>query len=242
MKHLFTRATIGLVFLLGLAGCGRIVDWGMYTFEQGNDLASITDDARAYVRSITVYDQFDTAGCFDSLWLSDEARTGYTELYSRRRGKSEEFKNTFLRRQLEENKHFCNFYILCPFEVPLGEANSLWQVFLNVDGTIYIPIELKVAELDPEYKAIFGKKFTRFKESYLVKFEAKDVDGKPIFSADAKRISLYFRSNDKEAILTWRLDGKGTHVIDAKTKYGAPLEKGRPVIETTVCAAQEDNA
>ena len=188
------------------------------------------------MRSIIVYDQFDTAGCFDALWLSDAARTGYVELYSRRRGKNEEFKNTFLRRQLEENKHFFNFYILSPFEAPLGDPNSLWQVFLKVDDETYIPMELKVTELDPEYKAIFGKKFTRFKESYLVKFEAKDVDGTPIISADTQSVALYFRSNDKEAILMWRLDSAGMLIAERQTKYGAPLNTGHVVIETSCTA------
>ena len=232
MKHLFKMASFATVLVLIFPGCGRIVDWGMYTFEQGDELADLTIVPREYVRSITVYDQFDTAGCFDALWLSDAARTGYVELYARRRGKNEEFKNTFLRRQLEENKHFFNFYILAPFETPMGEPNSLWQPFLSVDGEVYTPQGFKVTELEPEYRAIFGKKYTRFKESYLAKFEAKDVDGNPIITPTTKKIMLYFRSNDKEAVLTWRLNDQGVLIVEAETKYGAPLY---PVADKTEC-------
>jgi hypothetical protein len=223
MKHLFKTSSVAALLVLIFSGCGRLVDWGLYTFEQGDGMEDITITPREYLRSITVYDQFDTAGCFDALWLSDEVRTGYVELYARRRGKSEEFKNTFLRRQLEENKHFCNFYILAPFETPLGEPNSLWQPFLNIDGVQYVPQEFKVAELEPEYRAIFGKKFTRFKESYLAKFDAKDVDGKPIITPNTKKIMLFFRSNDKQAVLVWKLNEEGMLIVEAETKYGSPL-------------------
>lgn len=232
MKYLFKMASFATVLILIFSGCGRVVDWGMYTFEQSTSLEDITQTARAYVRSITVYDQFDTTGCFDALWLSDDARAGYVDLYVRRRGKNEEFKDTFLRRQLEENKHFFNFYVLAPFETPLGEQHSLWQVFLNIDGVLYTPIEFKVAELEPEYRAIFGKKYTRFKESYLAKFEAKDGNENPIIKPTTRKISLYFRSNDKEAVLTWRLNESGALVVEAQTKYGAPLN---PTVDKAPC-------
>ena len=234
MKHLFKMASFAVILVFIFPGCGRIVDWGMYTFEQGDGLEDLTIIPREYVRSITVYDQFDTAGCFDALWLSDGARTGYVELYARRRGKSEEFKNTFLRRQLEENKHFLNFYILAPFETPMGEPNSLWQPFLSIDGVVYTPQEFKVTELEPEYRAIFGKKYTRFKESYLAKFDAKDLDGNPIIKLNTQKVMLYFRSNDKEAILTWRLNDEGVLIVEAETKYGSPLH---PITDKTICVA-----
>lgn len=223
MKHLFKAALFAVALIISFGGCGRIVDWGTYTFEQSTNLDDIAEPARHYIRSILAYDQFDTAAWFDALWLSDDARTAYANLYARRRGKSEEANNTFLRRQVEETKHFMNFYILTPYENPLGEANSLWQVFLNIDGKIYMPIELKVAELEPEYKFIFGKKFTRFKEPYLIKFDAKDADGNPILTNESKKVMLCFRANDKQAILTWRLNNDGVLIVEAETKYGAML-------------------
>ncbi len=224
MKHLIKKMYFVLVLTI-LAGCGRVVDWGMYTFEQSADLQDISLDARRYVRSITVYDQFATAGIFDALWLSDDARTGYVDLFVRRRGKSDDFRNTFLRRQIEENRHFFNFYVLSPFDVPLAEPSSLWQLFLNIDGVLYSPIEFKVTEMEPEYRSIFGKKYTRFKEAYLIKFEAKDSDDNPIIKPDTKKICLHFRSNDKEAILSWELDKEGHLIVEPETKYGAPLYK-----------------
>lgn len=225
MKHLFKAVSIAAITIIIFSGCGRIVDWGIYTFEQGDELSDITGEPRNYVRSIVAYDQFDTAASFDALWLSDNARTGYADLFVRRRGKNEDFRNTFLRRQLEENKHFFNFYILAPFETPLAEPLSLWQLFLSIDGIRYTPVEFKVAELEPEYRAIFGKKYTRFKESYLAKFDAKDSDGNPIVKPGTKTVSLYFRSNDKEAVLVWALDGQGNLIIEPKTKYGAFIKK-----------------
>lgn len=206
MKHALHISLI-LGFLTCIfAGCGRVADWGKEQVDQGVAMERLTDDAQTYVRSITVYDQFTTMGMFDALWLSDVVRTTYARLYAFRRGKSVDFKKTFLRRQLEENKHFLTFYVLSPYEFPLGETQSRWVLFLDIDGRIFHPAEIKVVELDPEYKAIFGKKFTRFKESYNVKFDAKDIEEQPIITSETKKLTLYFRSIEKETSVSWNLD------------------------------------
>jgi len=191
------------VILIGLSGCGRVVEWGKETFNQGKNLENMSELGQSHVRSIIVYDQFDTVGMFDALWLSDEVRTIYSNAYASRRGKNEEFKKTLLRRQLEENKHFITFYVLSPFEYPLGESQAMWQVFLSVDNNTYFPIEFKMVELELEYRVMFGKKYSRFKESYCIKFDAKNIEDHFIITANTKKIELCFRSTNKEAALVW---------------------------------------
>lgn len=189
--------------MLGLAGCGRIIDWGTNIFEQAESLDDVASTAQPYLKSVTVYDQFTTVAMFDALWLSDDVRMIYAKLYADRRGKDEEYKKTFLRRQLEENKHFIVFYVLCPFEALLADSQSPWSIFLKVDDRTYYPTELKVVELDPEYKAIFGKKLSRFKESYVLKFDARDVEDKKIIDNQTRQLKLYFKSVDKQTYLMW---------------------------------------
>lgn len=195
--------------LLTLPGCGRIIDWGKEQFNQGQEVDEINKRVKDYIRSIKVYDQFTTRGIFDAIWMSDEVRTAYADLYAFRQGKSDEHTKTFLRRQLEENKHFISFYVLSLYEVPLGEANSEWNLILKVNDTEYVPVEVKKIELPHEYRIFFGDRYTRFKEPYIVKFNAKDVDDKVILDETAKKIELLFRAVDRRVVLCWPLDEKG---------------------------------
>ncbi|MCX5922042.1 MAG: hypothetical protein NTX86_01810 [Candidatus Dependentiae bacterium] len=195
----------GFIVLALAPGCGRVVDWGVEKFDQGGDLPPLPKNADAYIRSVTLYNQFATAGMFDAMWLSDDTRIAHADMYMRRRGKSEEDKNVFLRRQLEDNKHSITFYVLSPFELPLGQPQSQWQMFLTVDDVSYSPLEVKSTELDPEYRVLFGKKISRFKEAYVVRFNATTTEDKPIISSTSKEMVLHFRSAGKEGSMVWRL-------------------------------------
>lgn len=201
-----------LIMLFSLPGCGRIIDWGKQTFNQGQEVDEINKRVKGYIRSIKVYDQFTTRGIFDAIWLSDESRTAYADLYAFRQGKSDEHTKTFLRRQLEENKHFISFYVLSLYEVPLGDANSEWNLILKVNDAEYVPVEVKKIELPHEYRIFFGDKFTRFKEPYIVKFNANDVDDKAIITPETNKLELLFRAVDRRVVLCWELDEKGNVV------------------------------
>ncbi|HEB41953.1 MAG TPA: hypothetical protein ENI08_02965 [Candidatus Dependentiae bacterium] len=78
-------------------------------------------------------------------------------------------------------------------------------LFLNINNNNYLATEIKSIDLVPEYIEFFGKKFTRFKVAYQVKFDAKDIEDNLLFSSDVDQFSLYFRSVDKGAELTWQL-------------------------------------
>ncbi len=130
-----------------LPGCGRLIDWGKKNFYQGEDFDNDRKMVEPFVRSVTIYDQLSTRAHFDAIWLSDQVRTAYTDLHSARLAKSEEHKQAFLRRQFEENNYFISFYILSLYEIKLGDPESKWSLFLEVDGKTYHAIELKVVEL-----------------------------------------------------------------------------------------------
>ena len=89
------------------------------------------------------------------------------------------------------------------YEVPLGESMSEWGVFLTINDKNYAPIELKSVELSPEYMCLFGKKFTRFKVAYSVKFDAKDIEEMPLITENTKEMKLYFRSTTHEVVFVW---------------------------------------
>ncbi|MGB8366984.1 MAG: hypothetical protein WCD44_01365 [Candidatus Babeliales bacterium] len=194
-----------LFFVYCLCSCGKLVKWGESNFYQGEELLTEQPIVQQYIRSTTVYDQFTTCAIFDALWLSDEVRGAYADLYAVRYGKNEEQKKVFLRRQLEENRHFITFYVLSLYEVPLGDSTAEWSLFLNIDNENYIPTEIKSIDLAPEYIEFFGKKFTRFKVAYQVKFDAQDIEDNLLLSPDVGKFSLCFRSVNKGTKLTWQI-------------------------------------
>lgn len=206
-----TTTAISVLFLLLLPSCSRITEWGRRNFTQAPLLETPITQAQKYIRSVTVYDQLTTCARFDVLWLSDEVRTNYAELYALKFGKTEEQKKVFLRRQLEENNHFISFYLLSSYEYPLGDTNSEWTFFLSINGKNYAPIEIKTVEITPEYMYIFGKKYNRFKVPYSIKFDAKDVNEEFLIGHTTENITLYGRSLKSEVTFVWDITSDNSH-------------------------------
>ncbi len=194
-----------IAMILLLPSCGRWADWGTRTFEQTPTVNSSVAAAQQYIRSVTSYDQLTTTARFDVLWLSDDVRTNYADLYALKFAKTDEQRKIFLRRQLEENNHFISFYVLSLYDQPLGDTTSDWSLFLTIDDKNYSPIEIKAVELTPEYIHIFGKKYNRFKVPYSVKFDAKDINDTLLITPETKKITLHCRSLKAEVAFVWGL-------------------------------------
>lgn len=190
-----------------LPSCTRVMHWIDDSFYQGESVTRYAKITHHYIRSAKVYDQFTTAASFDALWLSDEVRTAYTNTYALKNGKTEMMRKAYLRRQLEENRHFISFYVLTN-NILLGESHNRWAVFLEVDGVTYYPYEIKIIELSPEYQSFFGNRYNRFKTVWLVKFNAKDTADVPIITPATDKIRLHFRSIYKETALVWHIPPK----------------------------------
>jgi len=194
-------------FIFLLPGCGRIVDWAKDSFCQGCDLSDYSKVPRQFLRSTTVYDQFETLGAFDVLWLSGSVRTAYSQLHACRYGKTMEHEMAFLRRQLEANKHYIDFYVLSLYGKPLDMEDSMWSLFLEIDGRQYGSMEIHdvITDFPPEYKFFFGKRFSKFKVPYMVRFNAHDVENRLLIDEETTVIKLIFRSVEKEVVLSWDL-------------------------------------
>jgi len=205
MKREILFALTSVLFLGFLPSCLKVIDWGKKHLDQGSVLGKKSKEARSYIKTTRVYNQFELQGNFDVLWLSNSVRMIFSDFYSLRRGKSEDQKKVFLRRQLEENNYFISFYLLSLKSIRLGEKDSEWSLFLKVADKKYAPVETRVVDLDPEYKDIFGDKWSKFKDSYLIYFNAKDIEDNFIIDEGTKKISLVFRSLDKETELFWEL-------------------------------------
>lgn len=203
MKYNILLSTVLGASLLLLTGCGRLVDWAVDEFYQGVDRNPDLVLPRNFVRSTVIHDQLMTVAIFDALWLSNEVKTAFTNVSMLKQGKSEERRMAFLRRQLEENKHFISFYVLSSYKVPLGTPLSEWSLSLEVDDTIVTPVEVKSVDLDPVYQAFFGRRYNNFKNVYLVRFEAKDANDQWLINEHTTYIALHFKSIKKETRFTW---------------------------------------
>ncbi|MCF7900267.1 hypothetical protein K9K77_02040 [Candidatus Babeliales bacterium] len=194
-----------LMSIVILPGCGGVTDWVEDTFSQGKEYSYNKSLIKGYLRSSRIYDQFTTVAIFDALWLSDEIRTEYADVYVKVHGRTQDVRNTFLRRQLKANSTEVAFYVLSLNEIPLNVKPMQWLLHLDIDGNKYLPSSVKAAELTPEYVLFFGALLTNHKRVYEVRFDRKDADGKEILNDDAQKLSLVFSGPQHYCALEWML-------------------------------------
>jgi len=195
-------AMMAILFLL--PGCTRLVDWVKCSFYQGGNVCYDASIPNQYIRSVTVYDEFDTCGRFDILWLSNQVRIAYAQVYNIKRGMIDD-NNSLVRCQLAENDYFITFYVIVPPTYILDDRASEWSLFLQIDGHRIVPIEIKEFDIEPEYKAFLGKHFNRFRVAYRVKFPAKDNEGVLFLDESIEAITLHARSFSKNLLFVWHV-------------------------------------
>lgn len=208
-----------------LSGCGTVTDLVKENFPQGKESKDYQKKAKRYLRRVNIYDQFNTVGLFDALWLSDEVRTMYADMNADMHGKITKEKNAFLRRQLKENNQFISFYVLSTHDNPLSIKPVPWALHLVVDGKKYMPFEVKAVELTPEYKTIFGSMFNNHKTPYEVRFERNDGNGIDILKEGNQHIlKLYFSTPVHYSCAKWVVDHAGDAV---SKKHFVPVKSVR---------------
>ena len=230
MRRVVGTRLIAIGFLIILPNCGRIIDWGKSNFYQGENYNNHVKLVKPFIKSVTIYDELTTRANFHVLWLSDEVREQYTHLHSYRFGKDEEKYNAFLRRQLEENVHFISFYVLSIHEVKLGDTQSKWSFFLDIDGIMYHPLSFKSVELPYEYQLFFGDLWNRFKSPYLLRFAAIDAQGDPIIKPETHVLKLITRSGNKESSFVWRLKDLPEEPVVPKVTKPKKVKKVQEIV------------
>ena len=184
--------SIGFCFLPGCES--GVAEWVSDTFEQGKTHQFDKKIVKKCLKSVRVYDEFNTVALFDILWLSNDIRSIYSSLHSDMNGSGREASIAFLRRQLKANDHFLTFYVLSAHDIPLNATPALWNTYLKIGQKTYVPSEIKIVEITPEYRAIFGSVLTSHKRPYEIKFDRKDADGKEILLSKNDTISFNLSS------------------------------------------------
>ncbi len=196
---------MGLLVLVLLPGCaGTMKDWSNQTFTQSKKHKNTLDSVKTYVKQINMYDQLNTIGLFDALWLSDEVRHYYAIKYAEMAGKSEDETMIMLRRLYKANAHAITFYVLVPYDITLAIKPIEWAIFLEIDDKKYQPVFVKKCEVPTQYQPIFGKRFNPHKQPYEVKFDRYDTNGNDILKYDITHVmKLYFSTQKYIQCAQW---------------------------------------
>lgn len=171
------------ITLLTLAGCMKTFDVVSTEFPQATHHEPSYNTIKDSLRSITLYDGFETRAHFDVLWMSDKMRSLFSSLRSAKLGHNPAERDAFLLRQLEENNHWISFYVLSEVyddaHISLTDENSEWSLSLQLpNGTKLMPLSIKEVDLEPEIKFVFGHRFATYKKMYRLNFSAKDLVGR----------------------------------------------------------------
>jgi hypothetical protein len=210
-----------------LSSCVPYYKLSKREFPQGTDLDTHYEITQNFIRSQRVFEQFTTLAQFDAIWLSDQTRIAYVDMYCMKRGKSSEAKESMLERQLEENRHWISFYVLADvrdvFNGAMNDKTPVWTPYLELDGQKFEPVTIKEIELEPEYINLFGSKLNSFKTAYLVSFSALDQSGK-FYLNGCKVVKLVFSSVDKACSMEWNLEQINKD-LKAENKNGKKAKK-----------------
>lgn len=162
------------------------------------------------LRSARVYHQWETDAIFDVLWMSDETRLGYTDLYCVKRGLSDASRKAMKEKQLNLNKENITFFVLADirdrFHPKLSEDDPAWTIYLEAEGKErLIPEKIQEVDLDSEVLAFFGSRCRkpRFKTAYLVTFPAYGADG-TLYISPTKSFKMMISSVSRECVLGWQ--------------------------------------
>ena len=167
---------VAVFCLLAFTGCTKIVDWAKGNFKQAEQYAKeYAAPVQDYFRSSSSYNFFTSVSDFTALFLSHQVRKSYVNYYAHRHSLDLDEKKLLFYRLMDENKNYLSFYLVGNGPVAtyssgrayftggytkqgtlLGTKDSVWKIFLNVDGKEYSPHHVKLTTLPLEYKYFFG--------------------------------------------------------------------------------------
>jgi len=222
--HALFRMVVFIQCIVLISGCNKIIDWGKQNFKQAVEHSQdLVAQVQPYIKSTIAYIQFATVAEFSVLLLNDQVRLLYVDFHKRYHGLTPEQESLMLQRVLNENKYFISFYVVGsqPDNVYesnkslftgeyqklgalLGDKEATWHMRLQIGNKQYLPESIKVVELPVEYRHFFGSRYSQFKSVYLVRFDARDPQGFPLFSPrELHTFSLRFYSSLCKTDVSW---------------------------------------
>lgn len=175
---------------------------------QGKEHRDFREIMTENLRSVSVYNQWETVAHFDALWLSNDTRKEYVTRYCSRRGRSADETEDMLQKDVAKNRETATFYILADvrdkFFPSLSSMTPAWAIHLEMeDGTKVVPKTIKEVDLEPEFVEMFGHRYKRpkFKLAYEVVFAAKTETLVLDFKSPFKMV---LSSTDRQCEMKWK--------------------------------------
>jgi hypothetical protein len=212
-KELFMmkRILFCMLPLCLLSSCTRYYRWGKQQFTQVDKRAGDDQAVVSYLRSVDLYDEFQTVGMFDALWLSEEVRLHYIDQIAKRFALLDDKVAKMRKDALEENERLLSFYLVMTQnndgilpELAARDAQATWAVVLRQDGKEYPVKTVTRVDLEPEYRQIFGKRYSRYRTAYKLDFNRYSSKMNDLFPTNERPLELVIRSAKYNVSFSWR--------------------------------------
>lgn len=196
---------------LFLPGCIGYHDLLPPEFTQFKHKSRGWDQAKIYaknnLKSIKIYDEFQTVALFDFLRYSDEIALSSACIKSDRRGASKKVRQQIMMHELAANQDEFKFLLQADvrksFQELLDKKNSAWSFWLETpDGKKIKPNLIKKIQHTDITRQLFGNSYSRFKTLYSLTFP---LSGNNLEQARNRRgpITIVCRSSEHKCKVTW---------------------------------------
>jgi hypothetical protein len=248
-----------------LPGCVKYYELSYKEFPQPCFREDELADAAAEVRSVTIYDQFQTKLIMDALPVLPHVYASLARGHCRRQGKDTATFDAMMTSYRDEMVDSVSFYVLADARDKLHPAliglQAAWALYLEDDQGHTYPIkldrdsgkrEIKEVDFSPEVVDTFGCFWSRYKVPYRVVFERfiRDKDGAILADVLASmRLTLIARSVDYNGCLCWdamtmaRVNLDGYNVDISSYHLGADgsgaCDACCPKVKATRCRGEE---
>lgn len=208
--NFFFKAS-GFGFLLFLTGCIGYHDLIPPEFPQHKHRCQgwveIQKHAQENLKSVKVYEEFETVALFDFLRYSDEIALACANLKSDRRGASKQTRHSILMHELAINQNEFKFLLQADVRKSVQESldkkNSPWSFWLEVQDNHKIkPVSIKKIKHTDITQQLFGKDYSRFKTLYQLTFS---LSGNELNQARNRRgpVTIVCRSSEHKCKVSW---------------------------------------
>ncbi len=196
---------------LFLTGCIGYHDLIPPEFPQHKHKSKGWDQAKTYaktnLKSIKIYDEFQTVALFDFLRYSDEIALSSACIKSDRKGANKKIRGQIMMHELAANQNEFKFLIQADVRKScqefLDKKNSAWSFWLETeDGRKIKPSSIKKIEHTDISRQLFGETYSRFKTLYKIVFP---LSGNTLEQARSRRgpVTIVCRSNEHKCQVSW---------------------------------------
>ena len=227
--------------LAGVCGAMLFLSGGFQTynmisteFKQARTYEPSYDAVRQFVRSLTLYQGFETRAHFDVMWYSDVVAAIVSSLRACKQGDSVTESEAFVSREMEKNMQELTFYVLSDVtsqgHISLCDEHSAWSLYvITPSGQLIKPSRIKEVAFGPEIEFLFGDRFAPFKKSYRVTIPLKDHQSAALIHEE-EAFSLVCAGAGIKGAMSWIMPEAVSH-SELIERYSLQEATERPSIE-----------